>query len=109
MVLALAISLIILFLHACSWKGMIFERIKKIIPPEKYYIFGKDISKPIYGCPICMTPWWGTLIYWLFFAISIPHWILTILTASGLSVLYVVMIDLKDAAITYKKKEEEDA
>jgi len=87
---ALIISLIVLFLHATTWDGHIFEGIKKIIPPE-----GK-LYKPIYGCPICMTPWWGTIIYMLFFDIGFKDWLLTIGAASGFSVLWVLIIDIKD-------------
>ena len=61
------------------------------------------ISKPIYNCPICMTPWWGTLIYWLFFGLSIPDWLLTVGAASGISVISVILIYAKD----YFKKDLE--
>jgi hypothetical protein len=47
---AFIIAMIVLFIHASSWDGMIFEGIKKIIKPEGH------LYKPIYGCPICMTP-----------------------------------------------------
>jgi hypothetical protein len=87
---ALIISLIVLFLHATTWDGHIFEGIKKVIKPV-----GK-IYKPIYGCPICMTPWWGSIIYLLFFKVGFEHWLLTIGTASGFSVLWVLVIDIKD-------------
>lgn len=90
MIHALIISLIVLFIHACTWEGMIFAKIKKFIKPEGM------LYKPIYGCPICMTPYWGTAIYWLFFNNSIQDWILTIGAAAGLSVLYVLLIDIKD-------------
>lgn len=90
MINALTISLIVLFLHACTWDGQIFAGIKNIIKPE-----GR-IYKPIYGCPICMTPWYGTLIYWLFFAITWQDWLLSVGTAAGFSVLWVLIIDIKD-------------
>lgn len=97
MTTSLIISLIVLFLHATTWEGHIFEGIKKIIPPE-----GK-LYKPIYGCPICMTPWWGSVIYWIFFAVSIPNWLLVIGAAAGLSVIWVVLIDFKNACLEYIK------
>lgn len=95
---ALIISLIILFIHSTTWEGMIFENIKKIIKPEGM------IYKPIYGCPICMTPWWGSLLYWIFFGVSVSDWFLIVGMASGLSVIWVVLIDFKDACIEYIKK-----
>ncbi|RZA00873.1 MAG: hypothetical protein EOP47_12655 [Sphingobacteriaceae bacterium] len=87
---ALIIALIVLFIHSCTWKGMIFDGIKKIIKPEGH------IYKPIYGCPICMTPYYGTIIYLLFFNHSFTDGLLTIATASGMSVISVLLIDIKD-------------
>lgn len=95
------ISLMILFLHATTWEGMIFEGIKKIIKPEGM------LYKAIYGCPICMCPWYGSLIYWLFVGSSMLSWLFTVGAACGLCVIYVVLIDLKDAAIAYIKQQEE--
>lgn len=87
---ALIISLIVLFIHATTWEGQIFEGIKKLIKPEGM------IYKPIYGCPICMTPYYGSAVYWLFFKVSLTDWLLTIGSAAGLSVLYVLLIDIRD-------------
>jgi hypothetical protein len=94
---ALVIALIVLFLHSCTWDGEIFEGVKRLIKPEK------KISKPIYGCPICMTPWWGTLIYWIFFHSSVQDWLLTVGAAAGMSVISVVLIDIKDYCVERKK------
>lgn len=85
--------LIVMFLHATSWDGMIFEDIKKYIKPEGM------LYKPIYGCPICMTPWWGTVIYWIFFHNSGVDWLLTIGAASGLSVIGVVFLAIRETCI----------
>ena len=46
-----------------------------------------------------MTPWWGTLIYWLFFNISWQDWLLTVGMASGLSVVSVVLLSIRDACL----------
>ncbi len=89
MIEAIFISLMVLFIHATSWDGHIFEGIKKIVPPKgKWY-------KALYGCPICMTPWWGSVIYWIFFAFSWQHWLLTIGAAAGLAVIYVVLLSIR--------------
>jgi len=96
---AFIIAMIVLFIHACSWKGMIFEGIKTIIKPEGH------LYKPIYGCPICMTPYYGTIIYLLFFRLNFADWLLTIGTAAGLSVVSVILIDIKDS-LCQKEKEK---
>jgi hypothetical protein len=87
---SLIIALIILFLHATTWDGHIFQKVRKWISEDF------NISKPIYNCPICMTPWWGTLIYLIFIHYSFSDYILTIGAASGLSVISVVLIAAKD-------------
>lgn len=96
---AFIISMIILFIHSCSWEGMIFGKIQELILPEE------PISKPIYGCPICMTPWWGTAIYWIFFHIGFCNWILTIGCASGISVLVIILLTLREALLKYMDKD----
>lgn len=96
---ALTISLIVLFLHACTWKGMIFEGIKKIVEPES------KLHKPVYGCPICMSPWHGTYLYWMLYHVNVVDWVTTVFTAAGFSVLWVLAIDIKD----YLKKMSECA
>ncbi|RCH55418.1 hypothetical protein DJ568_05865 [Mucilaginibacter hurinus] len=88
---AFIIALIVLFIHACTWKGMIFDGIKKIVEPKGH------LYKPLYGCPICMTPYYGAVIYLLFFNVSFVNGLLTVAAASGFSVISVLLIDIKDA------------
>lgn len=56
---AVIIALIVYFLKATFWKGMIFERVGKWIEAK----IGKKWSKPITGCPVCMVPYWGAIFY----------------------------------------------
>lgn len=92
---SLIISLIVLFWCSCCWEGMIFEGIKKIINPEW------KIAKPIYQCPICATPWWGSLIYWVFIHVSVLDWLFVIGGASGFSVLWVIGLSIREACEKY--------
>jgi hypothetical protein len=87
---SLQISLVILFMHATTWDGHIFEFVRNWIDEKK------KISKPVYNCPICMTPWYGTLLYLLLFRFSFLDWFFTIGTAAGFSVIYVLLIEIKD-------------
>lgn len=89
---ALIIALFCLFLNATTWNGQIFNFVRKYIPPEK------SISKPIYNCPICMAPWWGTIIFLVFFPSNISTWFLTIMCAGGFGVISVMIIMIKEAA-----------
>lgn len=94
------ISLIVLFIHATTWKDMINEWVKKIIKPDTFF------HKPIYGCPICMTPYWGTALYWIIYHNGIMDWLITVFSAAGISVLYVLLIDIKDYLKEIKEKYE---
>lgn len=91
---AVVISMIILAIHSFTWQGMIFNGIKKLIKPEWH------ISKPIYGCPICMTPWWGTLMYAVFFWSGSFYqwidWLCVVGCATGFSVISVILITLRE-------------
>lgn len=88
---ALLISMSVLFIHATTWDGMIMDWIKKIFNPDWY------ICKPLYTCPICMTPWWGSLIYYIFFwSGDWKQYAITILAASGISVINVFGIYIMD-------------
>ena len=57
---ALIIAFIVYFLKATTWKGMIFYELA-----EKLEHWPEFIRKPLYECPVCMTPWWGIVIYFL--------------------------------------------
>lgn len=87
---AFAISLIVLFWHATTWDGMINQWIKKVVPPKGM------LYKPLYGCPICCCPYYGSALYWLIYGYSWQDWLITIGVASGFSVLWVLIIDIKD-------------
>lgn len=65
------------------------------------------LYKPIYGCPACMVPWYGTAIYWIFYHKSISDWLLTVGAAAGVSVVFLVFLAERAAAIEVKKDLEE--
>ena len=52
--IALITALIVLFLHVCTWEGMIFSFVDKSLKHLPEYL-----KKPLYSCPICATIWWG--------------------------------------------------
>jgi hypothetical protein len=85
--IGLALALIILFIHSCTWDGMIFSFARKVIKEDTM------LSKPIYNCPICMGPWWGTLMYVTLFGWgSWQEWVLVVGSASGFGVIFVIAI-----------------
>lgn len=105
---ALIIALIVFFIKATTWKGHIFEGIdiflQQILTKDNWRRnaappFKKEpmkIYKPLIGCNICMTPWWGFVIYTIAHYNLIPgfepytFWrvLLTLFIAGGISALF---------------------
>ncbi len=42
---------------------------------------------PLYDCPVCMIPYYGTALYWLAWGVNWQQWLLTIIPAMGLNVV----------------------
>lgn len=111
---SIIIALIIFAGHAMTWDGQIFAFVRKLIDEKKV------IAKPIYSCPICMTPYYGTILWFLFFRISyvvdagevvkiigsVSDWFLCIAPATGLSVVSVIFIHINDYVKSRTRKEE---
>ena len=53
--LAVLIAFAVLFLNATTWEGQIFDEVANWLDTK----LPEWISKPLYGCPICQTFWWG--------------------------------------------------
>ncbi len=96
--LSLIIALIVFFVHACFWEGMILDKVR-------YQLWNAPswITKPLYDCPICMTPWWGSLILFLIgvFTSNWLHpfiWIIHLFAAGGINatIIYMCTPNTKD-------------
>jgi len=62
--------------------------IEKTKESSRAYILWNVVStmrNPIFDCPICMTPWHGTYIYWLIWHNSYKEWLICIIAAMGLN------------------------
>lgn len=98
---AFIIALIIMFIKATFWPGMIFEKVGEFF--EK--TLGEYWNKPVTGCNICMTPYYGTVFYLLFHYLGVEgfseiswvNWGLTILVAGGFSTLFNIFNHLWDS------------
>ena len=98
------IASICFFIYICYKEEMIFGFMNKWYKkhlPEKLW-------KPVFNCPYCLTPHYGSIIYWIFFHVSIAEWILVVLTAGGLQVFYIaaysIYIDVEDFVKEYKER-----
>ena len=75
----------------------------------------KRWQKPIYTCPACMAPWWGTLIYFgLHYAgiesFSNIHWqniLITVFGSLGLNAILLKLFGKDDQIIKELQKENE--
>ena len=89
---ALIIAFIVQFVYACTWDGMIFHSIV-----ERLWSLPTWVKKPIFGCPICMTPWWGALFLGiLVYSTDYPvdskeviTGIVTLFTAAGINAAFI--------------------
>lgn len=57
---AIIIAFVVRFIHECTREGMIFGFVSFWL-----YDLPKKLKKPLYDCPTCMCPWWGSLIIWV--------------------------------------------
>jgi len=87
---ALIISLTVLFVYMICTEGMIFHFVYKWF---KTWL-PQYLWKPIFSCPICMTPYYGTIIYLILYKISWIDWTFTITTAGGLNCVFVYLLEI---------------
>jgi hypothetical protein len=82
---------------------------------NKWFGRQKKWQKPLYTCPACMAPWWGTLIYFgLHYAgiesFSNIHWtniVITVFGSLGLNAILLKLFGKDDQIIKELKKENE--
>lgn len=98
---AIIISSIVFFIFVCYREEMIFGFLNRWFKkklPEKLW-------KPVFNCPFCMCPWYGSIIYWIFFHESILGWLLVTGTASGLITFFIaaysIYIDIEHITEKY--------
>lgn len=80
---ALIISLLVLAIHYTMQEGEIFEGLSKWF--EKTMPYG--IHQPLFECNVCMTPWYGSVLYVLIYGVSWQCPVVVI-TAMGLNIIY---------------------
>ena len=91
---ALAYSIVVQFIYACFWQGMILGRVASWLSTKLPYW----VQKPIFDCPICMTPYYSAIfavvlqctdLLTLPFAANV----IVVLLASGFSTLFSTLYD----------------
>jgi hypothetical protein len=85
MEVSIIISCIVFAVWYTMLKGEIFGKLGAWLDkhvPEK-------LKGPIFDCPVCMVPWYGSIIYWLVWDSDVETWLVRILTSMGLNVIIV--------------------
>lgn len=54
------------------------------------------LAEPLRDCPVCMCPWYGSAIYWIFWHLSWQDWIMTVIPAMGLNAILVKLFPDKE-------------
>lgn len=84
---SICIAVAVLCVHVIIyWPGMIFHGIADYAARKKW---PEKLEKPIFSCPICMTPYYGSVFYWVCLAGSWREWIVVIFVAMGINSLLV--------------------
>jgi len=81
------IALIVIAVWAVYLNGMIFGKIGNYVTQK----FPHWLSKPLVDCPICQTPYYGSVAYWLIWGESVKEWIFVVIAAMGLVTIFVKM------------------
>lgn len=93
---AIIVALTTISIHVMIyWRGMIFsfiadwfdrKKIKNNEPSSKKHNHRIElIEKPLFSCPICMTFWWGSGIYWVLWGNCVKEWLAVIFVAMGIN------------------------
>lgn len=97
MITALLIAYAVLFIHATTWEGQIFEKVGDYLQTR----LPEWIQKPLYDCPICMSFWYGTAIQLLLHKNFGVELFLEVFAAAGINVINVVVIRYYKAVSDY--------
>ena len=79
---AFIIAMMVIALWCCFLPGMIFGKIN-------YLRIRNYIKSPLYECPVCMSAWYGSVIYWFCFAGSWHEWLIVIPVSMGMITFFV--------------------
>lgn len=105
LITALSFSLMVQFIYACFWEGMIFGKAAGWLIEGRFTKARKFKSrvplwtqKIMFGCPICMTPYYSVIFLALlslsgYLVYPIGMDILIIFVASGISTIFSTFYD----------------
>lgn len=79
-----------MFIWACFLEGMIFGFVRKFLEIR----ISEYLQQPLFDCPVCMTPYYGSVAYWLIVLSGKwqgdwIEWIIVILVAAGINTVFI--------------------
>lgn len=80
---------IISFLTMFIWATMLEGNIFGFVRTKWFKNLPEYWQKPIFDCPICLCPYYGTALYWLIFGYSWQEWLIVIFCAAGVNTVFV--------------------
>lgn len=87
---------IISFLVFAIWytmlPGEIFGRLGRWL--EKH--LPHYLHNPVFDCPVCQVPWYGSAMYWIIWGSSWQEWPVVVISAMGLNVILTRFFPNKD-------------
>jgi hypothetical protein len=78
--LSILIAFSVLFIHTTTNEGHIFEDVANWLDTK----LPDWIIKPLYGCPICMSFWYGSIFYIIYEGVNIEM-IIVVFCAAGIN------------------------
>jgi len=82
--LSVLIAFAVLFINSTTWEGMIFEDVANYLDTK----LPEWVSKPLYGCPICSSFWYGSVFYLIYHGFD--KWlIIVVFAAAGINAFIV--------------------
>lgn len=85
------LSFLVFAIHYTMQEGEIFEGLGKLFSRLPSYV-----HDPLYDCPVCMVPWYGSIIFLIFWQGDVTEWIMTIFPAMGLNAIILKLAPDKD-------------
>lgn len=82
MIQAITIFLLVLSIWYTMQPGEIFGKLGLRFSQN----LPKQLHQPVFECNVCMTPWYGSVLYWLLYGYGVVDWLITVIAAMGLQV-----------------------
>jgi len=73
-----------MFIWATFWPGMIFGGIRDLLAN-----LNEKLKQPLFECPVCMCPYYGSILYWIIWGESVKEWLIVVFAAAGMNAVFV--------------------